>query len=533
MRKLPSRTPNPDTEPRASASGPFSIPTREHATSFHFPTALTFILALILLAAAAAAQTIPDHFFFDEGKIRVLILTGRNNHDWRATTPYLRHALELTGKFDVRVTEEPTALMAETLQPYDVLVANYCGPRWSVQAEKAVEDFVRGGKGLVIVHAASYPFGDAAVLSENMGRTGIYQPPWTQWGEMVGAVWSEADPKTGHAQRHAYEVKWQDAQHPISAGLSSFLISDELYHNFRMKPGVHVLASALDSPNFGGNGKVEPLLWTNAYGKGRVFQTALGHDLDAMQTPGFTVTYDRGVEWAARGTVTLSTKIDTDPKNPDAVRVLLVTGGHDHDAMFYNVLDSRRDIRVNVDPYPHAFSGDLRKSYDVLVLYDTIQQNQLPENSRQNLKDFVESGKGVVVLHHAIADFQDWEWWWKDVVGGRYVLKADPQSPASSYLHDVEEVVTPLPNHPVSKGLPQMRLFDETYKQVWHAPNVTVLLTTDHPTSDPVIAWVSPYPKSRVVFIQPGHARGTCEMPWYRQLVQRAVLWSAGRIDSK
>ncbi len=252
-----------------------------------------------------------------------------------------------------------------------------------------------------------------------------------------------------------------------------------------------------------------------------------------MQSPGFTVTYARGVEWAARNTVTLSTQISTDPKNPDAVRVLLVTGGHDHDAMFYNVLDSHRDIRVNVDPYPHAFSGDLRKSYDVLVLYDTIQQNQLPENSRQNLKDFVESGKGVVVLHHAIADFQDWEWWWKDVVGGRYVLKADPQSPASSYLHDVEEVVTPQPGHPISKGLPQMRLFDETYKQVWHAPDVTVLLTTDHPTSDPVIAWVSPYPKSRVVFIQPGHARGTCEMPWYRHLVARAVLWSAGRLDAK
>ena len=487
----------------------------------------------LLLTVGAAAQTIPDRFFFEEGKIRVLILTGRNNHDWRSTTPYLRHALELTGKFDVRVTEEPGGLTEETLKPYDVLISNYCGPRWSVQAEKAVESFVNGGKGLVAVHAASYPFGETAVLSENMGRTGVFQQPWTQWGRMVGAVWSDADPKTGHAQRHAYEVKWQDARHPISAGLpAAFTISDELYHNFRMKPGVHVLASAFDSPKTGGNGKDEPLLWTNAYGNGRVFHTALGHDLDAMQTPGFTVTYARGVEWAARDRVTLPARIDTNPKDRDAVRVLLVTGGHDHDAMFYNVLDARRDIRLNVDPHPVAFRNDLRKSYDVLVLYDTIQQNQLPEKHRQNLKDFVESGKGVVVLHHAIADFQDWEWWWKDVVAGRYLLKADPPLPASTYLHDVEEVATPKPGHPISKDMAQMRLFDETYKLVWHAPNVTVLLTTDHSTSDPDIAWVSPYPKSRVVYIQPGHGRETCEMPWYRQMVQRAVLWSARRLDT-
>jgi len=486
----------------------------------------------LLLGAGAAAQPVPDHFFFEEGKIRVLILTGRNNHDWRATTPYLRHALELTGEFDVRVTEEPGGLTEETLKPYDVLVANYCGPRWSAQAEWAVEAFVRGGKGLVVVHAASYPFGETAVLGEKMGLTGVFQQPWRQWGEMVGAVWSDEEPKTGHAQRHVFEVKWRDARHPIAAGLpATFLISDELYHNFRMKPGVHVLASAFDSPEHGGNGKDEPMLWTNAYGQGRVFHTALGHDLDAMQTPGFTVSYARGVEWAARNRVTLPARIDRDPKNEYAVRVLLVTGGHDHDAMFYNVLDGRRDIRVNVDPHPVAFRNDLRKSYDVLVLYDTIQQDQLPENHRQNLRDFVESGKGVVVLHHAIADFQNWDWWWKEVVAGRYVLKADPPLPASSYLHGVEEVVTPKPGHAITNGLPQMRLFDETYKQVWHAANVTVLLTSDHATSDPDIAWVSPYAKSRVVYIQPGHERETCEMPWYRQLVQRAVLWSAGRMD--
>ncbi len=488
---------------------------------------------LVLFALTAAAQQIapvPDKFFFEEGKIRVLILTGRNNHDWRATTPYLRSVLEMTGGFDVRVTEEVSGVSAETLRPYDVLVSNYCGPRWGPQAEKAVEEFVREGKGLVVVHAGSYPFGETAVLSEKMGRTGVYQEPWAAWGNMVGAIWSDKDPRTGHAQRHAYEVKWQDPQHPIAAGVKSFIISDELYHNFRLKPGIHILASAFDSPKIGGNGKEEPLLWTKPYGKGRVFHTALGHDLDAMMSPGFTATYARGVEWAAKDAVTLPAAIDTNPKNKDAVRVLLVTGGHDHEASLYAAFDKFRDVRVNVDPHPHAFANDLRKAYDVIVLYDSIQVDQLPEKHRANIQNFVESGKGLIVLHHAIIDFSAWEFWWKEVVGGKYVLKAEPGFPASSYQHDVELVVTPKPGHPITKGIPQMRLYDETYKNVWHRPDVQVLLTGEHPTSDVELGWVSPYQKSRVVYLQPGHGRESHEMPWFRQLVHRAILWSAGRL---
>lgn len=487
---------------------------------------------LLLLAAAASAQQlppVPDKFFFEEGKQRVLILTGRNNHDWRATTPFLRQVLELTGRFDVRVTEESNGVTAETLRPYDVLVVNYCGPRWGDPAEKAVEEFVRSGKGMVVIHAADYPFADNPVLSERMGNTGVVQPTWTAWGDMVGAVWSSKPPSTGHARRHAYPVRWQDAQHPIAAGLQAFTISDELYHNFHLRPGNHILASAIDDTAFGGNGKDEPLLWTRSYGKGRVFHTALGHDVDAMHAPGFVSTYARGVEWAASGSVTLPAQISLNPKNPDAVRVLLVAGGHDHETSLYGAFEKWRDIRVNVDPHPFAFRNDLRKAYDVIVLYDSVQVEHLPEKHRENLRNFVEAGKGLVVLHHAIIDFIGWEWWWKEVVGGLYVLKAMPGMEASSYLHDQELVVTPKPDHPITKGLPQMRIFDETYKRVWHRPDVKVLLTTDNPTSDVEIGWVSPYEKSRVVYLQPGHGRESHELPWFRQLVRRSILWAAGR----
>lgn len=483
---------------------------------------------LLLLAAAAAAQP-PEKFYFEEGRIRVLILAGRNNHDWRATTPLLRSALEATGRFDVRVTEEPAALDEKTLAPYHVLVSNYCGPRWGARAEAAIEGFVRGGRGLVVVHAASYPFGDLEVLGEKMTRTGVREPAWPAWGEMVGATWSDEEPRTGHGRRHVFRVEWTGADHPLAAGMEPFLISDELYHNFRLKSGNVVLAEAMDEAALGGTGRREPLLWARSYGSGRVFHTALGHDTDAMRAPGFLASFARGVEWAATGRVTLPARIDMNPKDANAVRVLLVTGGHDHEASFYQVLEGWRDIRVNVDPHPVAFRHDLRKLYDVLVLYDSIQTGQLPERHRENLRAFVESGKGVVLLHHAIVDFADWEWWWREVAGGLYVLNAREGMPASSYLHDVEMVVEPAGQHPVTRGLPPMRLFDETYKGVWRRPDVVPLLRTNHPTSDEVIGWVSPYEKSRVVFLQPGHGRETHELDWYRRLVRQAVLWAAGR----
>ncbi len=245
-------------------------------------------LPLLLLAAGAVAQPpaeVSDRFYFEEGRIRALILTGRNNHDWRATTPLLRAALEASGRFDVRVTEEPAGLDEKTLRPYHVLISNYCGPRWGAPAEEAVERFVREGKGLVVIHAASYPFGEVEVLGEKMTRTGVRQAPWKAWGDMVGAVWSDEAPRTGHGRRHVFRVEWRDPEHPVAAGMAPFLISDELYQNFRLRPGIRVVADAFADAAQGGTGRREPLLWTNAYGKGRVFHTALGHDVDAMMAP--------------------------------------------------------------------------------------------------------------------------------------------------------------------------------------------------------------------------------------------------------
>jgi type 1 glutamine amidotransferase len=494
-----------------------------------------FALLASLGLAPLAAQTIDSSFFFEKGRIRVLILSGRNNHEWRTSTPHLRRILEATERFDVHVTEEPAGLTAEALAPYDVLVSDYCGPRWGDPAESAVQAFVRNGKGLVVVHAASYPFGVMAVLGSHMSNTQVKQSAWTAWTGMVGARWQEADPakgiqRTGHDARHVYEVKWVDAAHPVAAGMpASFTVSDELYRGFVFAPSIHILATAFDDPKFGGTGKDEPLLWTNAYGQGRVFHTGLGHDVPAMMAPGFIASFARGVEWAATGKVSLPVEIVLEPKDANAVRVLLATGGHDHEASLYGVFDHDRMMKVTVNPHPVAFSSGMEKHYDVIALYDMVQE--VPEAQKKALAQYLESGHGLVVLHHAIANFQSWPWWWKEVVGGRYLLQDDPSlnMKASSYKHDVDFKVVPVGKHPILQGLAEMWVHDETYKGMWHAPGITPLLTTAETTSDEPIAWISPYAKARVVYIELGHGREVHENPWYCRLVKNAILWSAGR----
>jgi type 1 glutamine amidotransferase len=217
------------------------------------------------------------------------------------------------------------------------------------------------------------------------------------------------------------------------------------------------------------------------------------------------------------------------PKRGDALKVQVVTGGHDYDASFYSLFEEYDDIDARVNPHPGAFRGDLRKRTDVLVLYDHIKS--LEPERRENLRAFVESGKGVVILHHAICDSVDWPWWYEEVAGGRWLFEPFEGRPPTTYRHDEDIPVRPVGTHPITKGIKPFRIWDETYKGLWISPKVKTLLETDHPNSDGPLAWISPYQKSRVVYLQLGHDRNAHLNPEYRRLVRNAILWSGGRLN--
>lgn len=257
----------------------------------------TLLAACLALAAAPALPA-------QGGKpLRALLVTGQTDlpyHDWTKTTPVLRGILANTGRFEVRLTEEPRGISAEALAGYDVLVLNYNGPRWGAAAEKAVEDFVRSGKGIVTFHQSSYgTFFGQEFKKRWVAGSG---PGWAEFPRLLGARWEPG--KIGHAPRHVFTVKWTNREHPISRGLEeSFLANDELYHKLDLLPGAEVLATAFDDPANRGTGKDEPVIWTVRYGAGRGFHITLGHDVPAMSQPGFVTAFARGAEWAASGAV--------------------------------------------------------------------------------------------------------------------------------------------------------------------------------------------------------------------------------------
>jgi type 1 glutamine amidotransferase len=185
-------------------------------------------------------------------------------------------------------------------------------------------------------------------------------------------------------------------------------------------------------------------------------------------------------------------------------------------------------VKAKVDPHPLAFASDFRKKADVLVLYDTAQD--MDEQRQQNLRLFVESGKGVVVIHHGICSNVNWPWWYEEVVGGRWLFQT-VNGKKSSYRHDEEIAVRPTREHPITNGIAPFRIWDETYKDLWISPKVKVLLETNNPTSDGPLAWVGPSEKSRVVYLQLGPDRNANLNPNWQKLVRNAILWTAGKLN--
>lgn len=253
-------------------------------------------------AILAQAQPYPAP---DPDKIQVLIITGQHVHFWPDTTPGLKQALEDTGLFEVRVTEEFRGATPATLENYDLLVMNYYDRRqdpvyrWGEAAEKAVEDFVSSGKGIVMYHLALGAF---------------YH--WGEWEKMSGGNWR--DGRGHHSAQHDFDVDLIDMDHPITRGLKTplHMEDDELYANLIYQPegSYHVLATAYDDHSLYGEnvrqpipgpGIHQPILWTVDYGQGRVFVTTLGHDGEDVLHPTFVNTFTRGAEWAATGEVTL------------------------------------------------------------------------------------------------------------------------------------------------------------------------------------------------------------------------------------
>ncbi len=261
--------------------------TNRRRSSAAMRLALGFLAAFCLISAVHAAPA---------GKpLRILLLTGKNNHAWQETTPVLKDMYEASGRFAVDILYDPSTMDSRSLAGYDVIVSNWTNypsadREWGPKAEKAFLDFVRSGKGFVLVHAAGACF-----------------QGWPEYRQLAGAVWGS---KSAHGTYHAFNVVADDPDHPVTKVIGDFVITDELYHRMDVEPTAHRLCSGFSDKAEGGTGEWEPAVFSTSFGAGRGFYQILGHDAKAMMNPNWKLLMLRGTEWAATGRATIEIPFD-------------------------------------------------------------------------------------------------------------------------------------------------------------------------------------------------------------------------------
>ena len=284
-----------------------------------------FAALLLSLFTAAIAVAAPG--------LKALLVDGQNNHNFRATTPLIKKALEDSGLFSVDVATSPgngqdMSNFKPNFAAYDVVVLNYNGNDWSAETRDALEKYVSGGGGMVSVHAADNSFPNWKAYNEMIGVGGWggrneKSGPYLYWKD--GRVVRDNSPGAGgtHGPQHAYQLVVREPNHPITKGLPEKFMHapDELYSLLRgPAKNITVLATAYNDPKYQGNGRHEPMLMAIDFGKGRVFHTTLGHDAPQCRSVAFIVTLQRGAEWAATGKVTQAVPKDFPTADQPRVR---------------------------------------------------------------------------------------------------------------------------------------------------------------------------------------------------------------------
>lgn len=233
---------------------------------------LPFFLSLLFMLLASFVSNGKKDLSQDDTdapRLIEILMLGHNSelHNSKKLTPMLAAPLLEKG-INISYTADPNDLNPENLRKYDGLMIYANHDEITPNQEKALIDFVEGGKALIPLHSASFCFRNS------------------DW--YVAAVGGQF--KSHKTDTFSAETVKPD--HPVMAGLSSFETWDETYVHSKLNPDMTVLQERVEGTHR------EPWTWVREQGKGRVFYTAYGHDERTWQNPGFHELVANGVLWA-------------------------------------------------------------------------------------------------------------------------------------------------------------------------------------------------------------------------------------------
>jgi len=275
------------------------------------------LIILIVLSDLAFCQPKSD-------KIDVLIVDGFSNHDWKQTSYVVKTILEKSGLFRVSVSTAPSEPENKdwnswnpVFRNFDVVIQNTNNINnkeicWPKKVEKRLEKYVRSGGGLYVFHSANNAFSD-----------------WAEYNLMIGLGWRAKEYGIALQVKENGEIE----KIPAREGMATYHgpRNDEVIHILNNHPINSSFPNAWKTPDMElykyARGPAEnltvisyardaetninwPVEWTVAYGKGRVYNSSMGHLWKGETYPvsfrciGFQTTLIRAAEWLVTGKVT-------------------------------------------------------------------------------------------------------------------------------------------------------------------------------------------------------------------------------------
>ncbi len=211
-------------------------------------------------------------------------------------------------------------------------------------------------------------------------------------------------------------------------------------------------------------------------------------------------------------------------------KVAVLTGGHPYDVPAFNAcLRSLPGVDCHVQSV-EEFCTDFGKytdGYDAVVFFHMVLPTPVNEPAwntvdKRSLEAIAERGQGIVVLHHSVLAFDEWDTW--TAVTGI----ADRKNYTYDFGVAVESHLEK-PDHPITRGLADWTLVDETYNACSAGPDSDILISTPCAASMKTIGWTRRYKNSRVFCYQSGHDKAAYSDSNFRTVLGRGILWVCGK----